>query len=275
MTDSEEILLVDRSHDGVAIITLNRPAKLNALSFALVEALHRALEEISADRTCHVVVLTGAGRGFCAGLDLTDTTGSSAAIGTTGPTAALLSQDHIASLAIRIHRLRQPVIAAVNGIAVGGGFALALASDIRVAAPSAVMRSQFIRLGLGGCDIGVSYFLPRLVGASQAATLLLTSRDINAADALSMGLVAGVAYDPVAGAMAIADTLLSYSPFGVAMTKEVFWSNVDAPSPEAAIHLENRTQMLTASGGEFREAVAAFIEGRPPDWSRAQPASEN
>lgn len=275
MTDSEEILLVDRSHDGVAIITLNRPAKLNALSFALVEALHRALEEISADRTCHVVVLTGAGRGFCAGLDLTDTTGSSAAIGTTGPTAALLSQDHIASLAIRIHRLRQPVIAAVNGIAVGGGFALALASDIRVAAPSAVMRSQFIRLGLGGCDIGVSYFLPRLVGASRAATLLLTSRDISAADALSMGLVAEVADDPVAGAMAIADTLLSYSPFGVAMTKEVFWSNVDAPSPEAAIHLENRTQMLTASGGEFREAVAAFFEGRPPDWSRAQPASEN
>lgn len=269
MTATAPLVTLDRPRDGVAVITLNRPDKLNALSFDLVDELHGVLDEIAADVTCHVVVLTGAGRGFCSGLDLGAITGSSTAVGTTGPTRSMLTQSHIASLPIRLHRLRQPVVAAVNGIAVGGGFSLALACDIRVAAPSARFRSQFIRMGLSGCDMGSSYFLPRLVGASRAATLLLTSRDIDADEALAMGLVADVADDALAAAMAIADTLLDYSPFGVAMTKEVLWANVDAPSPEAAVHLENRTQTLASTGGEITEAVTAFLEGRRPDWSNA------
>ncbi len=254
MTATAALVTLDRPRDGVAVITLNRPDKLNALSFELVDELHAVLDEITADVTCHVVVLTGAGRGFCSGLDLGAITGSSTAVGTTGPTKSMLTQGHIASLPIRLHRLRQPVVAAVNGIAVGGGFSLALACDIRVAAPSARFRSQFIRMGLSGCDMGSSYFLPRLVGASRAATLLLTSRDVDADEALAMGLVADVADDALAAAMAIADTLLDYSPFGVARRRRSSgptstpraprppstWRTAPRPSPRPAARSPRR-----------------------------------
>jgi enoyl-CoA hydratase/carnithine racemase len=264
------LVLVERPRPEIAVVTLNQPAKLNALSFALVDDLHDALDALQLDNSCRVVVLTGAGRGFCSGLDLTRIEGSSTSAGTTGPRAGMLSQSHIAALPQKLRRLQQPVIAAVHGPAYGGGFALALACDIRVAAPDARFCSQFVKLGLGGCDIGISYTLPRLVGASRAFELLLTARTVDADEAERIGLVAQVTApdEPVLDrALELAAAICDHSPFGVAMTKEVMWSNLDAPSLEAAVHLENRTQILAATGGEVMEAAAAFREKRPPHWS--------
>lgn len=273
----DALVLVDRPRPDVAVVTLNRPDRLNALSFAMVDELHAALDDVHRDNACRVVVLTGAGRGFCSGLDLTNIEGSSTSAGTTGPRAGMLSQERIAELPQKLRRLQQPVIAAVNGPAYGGGFALALACDLRVAAPEARFCSQFIKLGIGGCDIGISYTLPRLIGGSRAFELLLTARTVDADEALRLGLVAAVT-EPGAPvlerALELADTLCGYAPFGVAMTKEVMWSNLDAPSFEAAIHLENRTQILASTGGEVMEAAAAFREKRPPAWAASAPTAD-
>lgn len=273
----DALVLVDRPRPDVAVVTLNRPDRLNALSFAMVDELHAALDDVHRDNACRVVVLTGAGRGFCSGLDLTNIEGSSTSAGTTGPRAGMLSQERIAELPQKLRRLQQPVIAAVNGPAYGGGFALALACDLRVAAPEARFCSQFIKLGIGGCDIGISYTLPRLIGGSRAFELLLTARTVDADEALRLGLVVAVT-EPGAPvlerALELADTLCGYAPFGVAMTKEVMWSNLDAPSFEAAIHLENRTQILASTGGEVMEAAAAFREKRPPAWAASAPTAD-
>src|SRR3954451_16757543 len=266
--------LIDRPRPEIAIITLNRPERLNALSFALVDALHDALDEINRDNTCRAVVLTGSGRGFCSGLDLTSIEGSSTSAGTSGPRAGMLSQEHIAELPIKIRRLQQPVIAAVNGAAYGGGFALALACDLRVASTAAQFCAQFIKVGIGGCDIGISYTVPRMIGASRAFELLMTARKVDANEARDLGLVSDVAEGSVVDrALEIASTICEYSPFGVVMTKEVMWANLDASSLEAAIHLENRTQILASTGGEVREAAAAFMEHRKPDWSTTSPGA--
>lgn len=270
---TSDLVLVDHPRPDVAVITLNRPDRLNALSFALVEALHDVLDDVRRDNACRVVVLTGAGRGFCSGLDLSSIEGSSTSAGTSGPRAGMLSQELIADLPLKLRSMQQPVIAAVNGPAYGGGFALALACDLRVAATSATFCSQFIKVGIGGCDIGISYTLPRLIGASRAFELLLTARKVDTAEASAIGLVADVVADGTVleRALALASTVCDYSPFGVVMTKEVMWSNLDAPSMEAAIHLENRTQILASTGGEVMEAAAAFMEKRPPSWVTAEP----
>jgi enoyl-CoA hydratase/carnithine racemase len=269
MTAADPLLLVDRPRPDVAVVTLNRPDRLNALSFALVDDLHTALNELQLDNTCRVVILTGAGRGFCSGLDLTNIEGSSTSSGTTGPRAGMLSQTHIAALPQKLRCLQQPVIAAIDGPAYGGGLALALACDIRVASAGARFGAQFVKVGLGGCDIGISYTLPRLIGASRAFELLLTARTVDADEAARIGLIAEVtdpATSAVDRALELAVLICEHSPFGVVMTKEVMWSNLDAPSLAAAIHLENRTQILAATGGEVMEAAAAFREKRPPRW---------
>ncbi len=274
MTDEQDqpLVLLEHPTPEVAILTLNNPDRLNALSFRMVDAIHDALDRIQADNACRMVVLTGAGRGFCSGLDLSSVEGSSTSAGTSGPRAGMLSQERIAELPIKLRRLQQPVIAAVNGVAYGGGFALSLACDLRVAAPSARFCAQFIKVGIGGCDIGISYTLPRAIGSSRAFDLILTARTVEAQEALDMGIVSALADDPVAHALELAERICGYSPFGVVMTKEVMWSNLDAVSIEQAIHLENRTQILASTGGEVAEAAMAFMEKRAPDWSRVQPS---
>jgi enoyl-CoA hydratase/carnithine racemase len=267
---SEQLVTVQRPRSEVAVVTLNRPDVLNALSFRLVDELHDVLDDIQLDNDCRVVVLTGAGRAFCSGLDLASIEGSSTSAGTSGPRAGMLSQQRIAELPIKLRRLQQPVIAAVNGLAYGGGLALSLACDLRVAAEEARFCAQFIKVGIGGCDIGISYTLPRAIGSSKAFDLLLTARRVEAQEAERMGLVSEVVPDALARALELADTICDYSPFGVVMTKEVMWANLDASSLEAAIHLENRTQILASTGGEVAEAASAFMEKRSPDWSRVR-----
>jgi enoyl-CoA hydratase len=242
----------------IAVITLNRPEKLNALSRDLVESLHATIDEIAASNECRVVVLTGAGRGFCSGLDLTDPNPPSAGSGLQFPRSGMRWQERIAELTTRIHRLRQPVIAAVNGPAYGGGLGIAAACDIRIASGSARFCTQFIKLGLGGCDIGVSYTLPRIIGAGPAFDMILTARVIDAEEALRLGLVTRLSEDATLldDALAIAETLCGYGEFGLESTKQVLWANLDAGSLEAALHVENRSQILASSGG----AVARFSE---------------
>jgi enoyl-CoA hydratase len=218
-----------------------------------------------------VVVLTGAGRGFCAGLDLKETSQDSAAgEGRVGRAqAGMGGQEQIASLVPRLRGLRQPVIAAVNGAASGGGLALALASDVRIAAASARFNVAFIKVGLSGCDIGVSWLLPRLIGASAAFELLLTGRLIDAEEARRIGLVGRVVPDGevVDAAMGIAREIAANSPMGVWMTKEVMWSQLEVGSLQAGIDLENRTQILTSFNGDMVEAMNAFFEKRPANYS--------
>jgi enoyl-CoA hydratase/carnithine racemase len=243
----------------IAVLTLNRPDKLNALSYELVEAMHDALDAAGNDNTVRVVVLTGAGRGFCSGLDLSIPNPEEAGGGTEFPRSGMRWQERIAELTAKIHRLRQPVIAAVNGVAYGGGFGIAAACDIRVASPSARFCTQFIKLGLGGCDIGVSYTLPRIVGAGTAFDLILTARAVDAEEALRLGLVSRVTEAPVDEAMSIAETLCDFGKFGVESTKQVLWANLEASSLEAALHLENRSQILASTSGEMREAAAKVL----------------
>ncbi len=250
-------------HD-IAVLTLNRPEKLNALSYELVESLHTALDGIATNNECRVVVLTGAGRGFCSGLDLTAPNPPDAGGGTEFPRSGMRWQERIADLTARIHRLRQPVIAAVNGPAYGGGFGIALACDIRIASESARFCTQFIKLGLGGCDIGVSYTLPRIVGAGPAFDLILTARVVDAEEALRLGIVSRLSGEAsvLDDALAVAETLCSYGKFGLESTKQVLWANLDASSLESALHLENRSQILASTSGEIREATEAFRHRR-------------
>jgi enoyl-CoA hydratase len=253
--------------EGFTLLTLDRPERLNAMSRELVADLHDALAAAGDDRDCRAVVLTGEGRGFCAGLDLKQT-GDMAAEVDGGPPAGMRAQQHIASLVTQLRGLPKPVIAAVNGPASGGGLALALACDVRVAAESARFNVAFIRVGLSGCDIGVSWMLPRLIGASRAFELLLTGRLIDAAEADRIGLVTRVAGgDVVDAALETAELIVGNSPFGVRMTKEVMWSQLEIGSLQAGIDLENRTQVLSSFTGDLTEAMAAFSEKRPPRFN--------
>jgi enoyl-CoA hydratase len=265
-------VLTERIQPGVTLLTLNRPDKLNAMTSELVEELHEQLGSIATDPTCRVVVLTGAGRGFCAGLDLGGYGTPPGAVGLRQVEAGFAVQTRIAGLVPRFRSLPQPVIAAINGPAAGGGLALALASDIRIAARSARFNVAFVKLGLSGCDIGVSWLLPRLVGASCAWEMMLTGRIIDADEADRIGLVLKVVPDAeiLVAALETASLIVGNSPWGVRMTKEVMWSQLEVNSLQAGIDLENRTQTLSSMTGDMREAVLAFLQKRPADFSQSE-----
>ena len=230
--------------DHVTMIKLNRPDRLNAINFSLVADLHDALDAVAADPACKVAVLTGAGRGFCAGLDLRDFgmppkpgEHRHAPVGVDG-------QAFMSNLTLHMRATPQVIIAAVNGPAFGGGLGLAAAADIRVAARSAKFCAAFIRTGLTGTDIGISYTLPRLIGASRAFDLILSGREIDADTAERMGLVSQVVPDDdlLDHTLNLATTMAAYTHTGLLLTKEVLWHNLDTPSMAAAIALENRNQ---------------------------------
>ena len=264
-----DAVLVDRPRPEVAVVTMHRPDRLNAMNADLVEGLHQAFAALAADPACRLVVLTGAGRGFCAGVDLGGYGPVPGAEHRRGPgRAALAVQRHIASLVPRMRSMPQPIIAAVNGPAAGGGLALTLASDIRMASSAASFAVAFVRVGISACDIGTSWLLPRLVGAARAHELMLTGRPFDAEEAAAMGLILPpVAPDRLLGAaMDEAALVLANSPWAVEMTKETMWASMEVPGLEAAIALENRTQVLSLAVGDHEEAARAFIEKRPPRW---------
>ncbi len=260
-------VLIDQPTPEICRITLNRPERLNAMDRTLVDDLHDAFDTIQADSTCRVVLLTGAGRGFCAGLDIKGG-GLVADEGLGRVQGGMRWQQRIASLITKMRGLSQPIIAAVNGAASGGGLALALASDIRIASPKAKFNVAFVKIGLSGCDVGVSYLLPRLIGASRAFELMLTGRMVQAEEAEKIGLVSRIVPEEelLDSALETASLITANSPFGVWMTKEVMWSNLEVSSLHAAIDMENRTQILSAQTADMVEALRSFTEKRPPKF---------
>jgi enoyl-CoA hydratase len=254
---------------GIALVTLNRPDKLNAMTSELVESLHKTLDAIAVDAEVRVVVLTGAGRGFCAGLDLG---GYGTAPGRRQPgkvEASFATQKHIASLVPHMRSIPQPIIAAVNGPAAGGGFALVLGSDVRIASAAAKFNAAFIRIGLSACDIGTSWLLPRLVGAARAQELMLTGRIFDAHEAERIGLVIEtVAPEALLDrAYEKAAEIMLNSPIGVALTKEGMWSALEIPGLQAAIDLENRQQIMATFSEDAQETLRARSEKRPPRYT--------
>ncbi len=254
--------------DAIAQITLNRPDKLNAMTSEMVELLHESLNSVGRDREVRVVILTGAGRGFCAGLDLRGYGEAPGYEWKGSVERGFAIQKHIASLIPRLRSLPQPVIAAVNGPAAGGGFALVLGSDIRIAATTARFNAAFIRIGLSACDIGTSWLLPRLIGAARAQELMLTGRLFDAEEALRIGLLVDVVPNEVLidAALAKAEEIRLNTPLGVALTKEGMWSALEIPGLQAAIDLENRQQIMASFSDDAREMRRAKSEGRPPHF---------
>lgn len=250
---------------AVRLLTLDRPDARNAMNAELCGALHAALDEVAADRACRAIVLTGAGPAFSVGLDLR---GYGDAPGRTGTDAArdhLAVQQHLSRLILKVRDTPQPVIAAVNGAAAGFGLALALASDIRFAAEAAVFRAVFVNVGVSNCDMGTSWLLPRLIGASRAHELMLTGRRVAAEEALRIGLVADVvpADRLLDRALEAADQIAAWAPWAMRLTKQGMWTALELPSERAAIEYEDRQQIMAIHGNAPGEAVAAFLEKRP------------
>lgn len=264
-----DTLRVDRE-GHLTWLVLNRPESLNALDRRLVDELRDFFWRLPDDRDTRVVVVRGAGRAFCAGLDLKEKAAGEPS-GERSVAAALRSQRRLAEIVMLMRRAPQPIVAAVHGAACGGGFAIALAADVRVAGESARMNAAFIRLGLSACDVGVSYFLPRLVGASVASELLLTGNFIDAARAERTGLVSRVVPDAEleVAARAMAGDMLRNTPLGLRLTKECLKLSLDAGSLEHVIAMEDRNQILGVGTADFREGVAAFLEKRPAKFRDA------
>jgi len=247
-------LELDRPCDGVAVLRLNRPQRLNAINEVMQAELRSLLGDLAVDTAVRAVVLTGAGRGFCAGIDVRDFGPSMLE-----PSAPALDrmrfQERMAALAEAVRALPQPVIAAVNGPCVGAGLALCVAADIRICSAAASFGNAAILLGLSGAEMGMSYHLPRIVGTSVAADWMLTGRTVPATEADRRGLVSEVVEpDRLAGrAVELASLIASHAPLGAQLTKRALQVNTDAPSLAAAMELENRNQVISHATDEAAE----------------------
>ena len=268
-----DCLVIERPAPQIVRLVLNRPDARNALNWQLIRELKAAFELIDRDNHCRVVILSGAGKSFCAGLDLLDQSNPDSLRDTVGELKAgsrsgMRAQEFMADIALLMRRIQQPIIAAVHGHAYGGGLALALASDLRIAADDARFCTQFIRLGVSGCDFGVSYTLPRLIGASRAHDMMLTARVIDTDQAMDWGLAtrrcaAAALQDE---ALTLAESLCDFSPYGLISTKQAMWENLNTNSLQQALMLENRNQILNGLSGDVEEAAAAFFEKRKPQF---------
>ena len=246
-----ETLSVQRPHAGVALLELNRPKQLNAINDAMVGELNHTLAALAADNSVNAVVLTGAGRGFCSGIDMRDF-GPRLPEATDPAIDRLRFQETMAALPQALRDIPQPVIAAVNGPCVGAGFALCLAADIRICSTAATFGNAAILLGLSGAEMGMSYFLPRIVGTSVAADWMLTGRTVSADEADRRGLVSELVApeDLVGRALEIATRIAELTPLGVQLTKRALQVNADASGLDAALELENRNQVLSHGSEE-------------------------
>jgi enoyl-CoA hydratase len=265
----DAVVLTEAPTRHVRVLTLNRPGELNAMTAELCEALHDELRAVERDRSCRAVVLTGAGRAFCAGLDLHGYGTAPDNEGSDEPRDRLANQQHMSTLILGLRALPQPVIAAVNGPAAGFGLALALGCDIRYAAASAVFRAAFINIGVSNCDMGTSWLLPRLIGASRSHELMLTGRRLGAQEALAIGLVAEVVDDGqvLARALQAAEQIAALAPWGVRLTKRGIWSALEIPSEQAAVEYEDRQQIMATFGAAVPEAIGAFLEKRDAEFA--------
>lgn len=264
-TTPYETFNFDEPIPGVGRVTLNRPARLNAINIRMLDEFVLLFRWLSADCPLRVLVITGMGRGFCAGADLNDAEVYRDSEAFTDPDHFLrLVQERYAELILGIRNIPQPVIAAVNGPAAGGGFCLALACDIRFASLDAYFVSSFINIGLSGAELGISYLLPRLIGLSRTANIVFTGRKVHSEEAENIGLVSKrvPAEQLMETALACANTLADKSVGGLRLTKRVLEQNIDATSLKAAIDLENRNQALMVFSGEFFKLIEPFFKSK-------------
>lgn len=260
---------VEDPRPHIRVIRLNRPERMNAMSFDVMVPFREAIDAAAYDNDIWAIVVTGTGRGFCSGADLEDASAPPNIEGLTLSGIAIRAMEYLSDLVLAMRDAPKVVIAAINGAAVGGGMCLSLGADIRVAARSAYFRAAGINNGLTATELGVSYLLPRAIGASRAFEILLSGRDVDADEAERIGLVSRTVDDDALldTCLDLAEQINGYSRVGVALTKQVLWSALEVGSLEAAINLENRSQLhVRLTTKNFEEAILARREGRPPEF---------
>ncbi len=260
---------VESPRPGVCLITLNRPERMNAMAFDVMVPFKEALEKVSFDNDVRVVIVTGAGEGFCAGADLEDPGWLDIFNGLTVPGIARRAMKILDDVIKTIHDMHQPVIGAINGPAIGGGFCLAMATDIRVASEKAYFRPAGINNGLTSAELGLSYLLPRAIGTSRAFEIMLTGRDVSAQEAADLGLVSkAVAPEQLLEeCYQIAERICGFSQLGVELSKQMLWAGVDAGSLHTHMNHEGHAQLFVRmTTKNFEEAIKARKEGRTPDY---------
>jgi len=278
----------DLREDGIGILTLNRPDKLNALNFQMIEDLHSILDDLMTNLDCRILILKAEGRAFCAGLDLKESTVLQSkkkpeelkekfffmrAPDKDTIKAKIYAQARASQLIVKMRKISQPIIAIIQGPATGAGFTLILAADIRIAGANAKLANSFINIGFSGSDLASSYHLPRLIGMSRAAEILYTGRFIDAEEAERIGLVLNVVIGDeiklLEAAIEIAENLLTKSPLGLRMTKEAINISLDSPSLDTIMQIENRSQMLCSTSTDLLEGINAFFEKRKPKYPKS------
>jgi enoyl-CoA hydratase/carnithine racemase len=282
-----ETIKFELLENGIGILTLNRPDKLNAMNFQMIEDLHSILDHLMLNLDCRILILKAEGRAFCAGLDLRE---SMVLQSKKKPEelkkkfffirapdkdlikAKMYGQWRTSHLIVKMRKISQPIISIIQGAATGAGFTFALATDIRIVGEKAKFANSFINIGFSGSDLASSYHLPRLIGMSRAAEILYTGRFIEAEEAKQIGLVFKVVNGDedvlLKSAMEIAESLLTKSPLGLRMTKEAMNLSMDSPSLETIMQLENRAQMLCSTSEDLLEGVNAFFEKRKPKFPK-------
>ncbi|MCP4436367.1 MAG: enoyl-CoA hydratase/isomerase family protein [Actinomycetia bacterium] len=266
---NDDLVLTEVRDDSVGVVTLNRPDRLNALSMDMTTAITEAFGEMGAERDVSVVVLRGNGKGFCAGADVKgdgspppDSEGRGQ-VGTN-----YRAQEHLARMIQVVHECPKPVITAAHGASVGGGLALALAADMRVATPETRFGAVFHNLGLSAADVGVSWFLPRVVGPTRAAELMMSGRIFTGEEADGFGMLNRLvpADELLDAALELAALVTRNSEYGIWMSKKGMWLAMDAPSLRHAMEMENRTQVLGLFTGNLGAGVEAAMTKTDPDW---------
>ena len=275
-----ETIQFELKDNGIGILTLNRPDKLNAISFQMEEELHSLFDSLMTNLECRVLIMKGNGRAFCAGTDLQEGLvlnnkkipegyENFYVVNVPEPLKKkLYHQWRISQIYVKMRKISQPIITIVHGAAVDGGFGFAMASDLRLAAEDAKFINGSINLGLTGADVGGSYFLPRLIGMAHASEILLSGREVTATEAKEIGLVRDIIEKDklLDVALEIAEDLLSKSPLGLRMTKQAINLTMDSPSLETILQLENSSIVLSFSSKDMNEGSAAFMQKRKPNY---------
>jgi enoyl-CoA hydratase len=260
-------VLVDKPHPHVTVVTLNRPERMNAMAFDVMIPFAEALRDVGRDNDTRTVVITGAGEGFCSGADLQSSGRIPHIDGLTRPTIAQRAATLLHDVILAIYELPQPVIAAINGPAIGGGMCLAAATDLRIAAPQAYFRAAGINNGLTAAELGLSFTLPRAVGSTRAFEIMLSGRDVSAEEAARIGLVSDVVErsELLPACFALADRIASFSRVGIELTKKMMWAGLESGSFRSHISHEMNAQLFVRMTTQnFEEAITARAEGRPP-----------
>jgi len=278
-----ETIEFDLDEKGIGIVTLNRPERLNALSFQMIKDLHFLLDHLMINLDCRVLILKANGKAFCAGLDLKESTVLQSKkkplelkekfFFMNAPEkdiikAKIYAQMYTSQIIIKMRKISQPIIALINGAASGAGFALALASDVRIASENARLNNAFIKVGFSGADLGVSYFLPRLIGMSRAAEILYTGRFVDAEESKQIGIVSKVCNESelLTEGLKIAENFLEKSPLGLRMTKQAINATMDSPSLDTIAQIENITQMLCSTSSDIMEGIQSFFDKKTPKY---------